>query len=69
MPIQSPFEGGATLNQPTHISKEELLHHYLHLSLPQFTQIDFIYLACAALRHIISYIQVRHFEMQANYRQ
>ena len=59
MLIQSPFGSrGPTLirpTRPTPISEVELLCHYLRLSLPQFMENDFIYLACAALRHIMSY--------------
>ena len=56
MPIQFPFgSGGPTLNRPTPISDEELLRHYLKLSLPQFKKSDFVFLACQALRRITSY--------------
>ena len=56
MPIQFPFGSrGSTLTRPTPISDVELLRHYLRLSLPQFMKSDFLYLACAALRRIMSY--------------
>ena len=56
MPIQFPFgSGGPTLNRPTPISDEDLLRHYLKLSLPQFKKSDFVFLACQALRRILSY--------------
>ena len=54
--IQFSFgSGGPALKRPTPIPEEELLCHYLRLSLPQFKKSDFIFLACQALRHIISY--------------
>ena len=56
LPIQFPFgSGGPTLKRKTPISEEELLCHYLRLSLPQFKKSDFVFLACQALRRIMSY--------------
>ena len=56
LPIQFPFgSGGPALKRPTPISEEELLRHYLRLSLPQFKKSDFVFLACQALRRIMSY--------------
>ena len=44
MPIQFPFGSrGPTLNRPTPISDEDLLRHYLKLSLPQFKKSDFVF--------------------------
>ena len=55
MPIQFPFgSGGPTLNRPTSIS-DDLLRHHLKLSLPKFKKSDFDFLACQALRRILSY--------------
>ena len=43
------------MKRQTPISEEELLRHYLRLSLPQFKKSDFVFLACQALRRIMSY--------------
>ena len=56
MPVQFPFgSGGPKRTRKTPISEEELLCHYLRLSLPQFKKSDFIFLANHALLRILSY--------------
>ena len=56
LPVQFPFgSGGPTAHRATPISAEELLRHYLRLSLPQFKKSDFVFLANHTLQRIISY--------------
>ena len=43
------------MNRVTTVSAEELLRHYLRLSLPQFKKSDFVFLANHTLQRIISY--------------
>ena len=55
-PIQFPFgSGGPTLKRPVDISDEEILRHYLRLSLRQFMKSDFVLLANHMLNRLLSY--------------
>ena len=55
-PIQFPFgSGGPTLRRRVPISDEEVLRHYLRLSLPQFMRSEFVLLANHMLNRILSY--------------
>ena len=55
-PTIFPFgSGGPTLKRRSTISKEEVIRHYLRLSLPQFMESEFVLLANYLLGRILSY--------------
>ena len=55
-PMQFPFgSGGPALKRRTPISDEEVLRHYLRLSLPQFMRSEFVLLANHMLNRVLSY--------------
>ena len=55
-PTVFPFgSGGPTLKRSSAISKEEVIRHYLRLSLPQFMESEFILVANYLLGRILSY--------------
>ena len=55
-PMQFPFgSGGPALKRRMPISDEEVLRHYLRLSLPQFMRSEFVLLANHMLNRVLSY--------------